>query len=313
MVKRVLAMVGLVALLAACSGGASNTPAAPSIAPTSAASGAVSGAGGARPATPSVRATGASPTVPGVGLPPVPTNTPGAGQATAPPATPATPGTPRPLPSASPVAFVPVPWKPGDRTIYDVTTRGTNQSAGSATFTLGREFDTETLSAVLSIGATQDRFVMGWTTATYAPISELRSIVTGQGTIEVRAEFHDGGGTIEVIDRTGTNVHRLNLPPKYYANNQLLMLLRALPFAEGYQGSLVLVPSLGTPATQQMVVTVTGQETITTLLGPVRAWRVEAQFERAATTQVMWYAVENPHYLVKYDNGQYVYTVSQRP
>jgi hypothetical protein len=312
MVKRLLAVVGLVSLLAACGGGA-NTPAAPSAAPSTAASSAASSTGGARSATPSARATGASPTVPGVGLPPVPTNTPGPGQATAPAGTPGTPGTPRALPSASPVAFLPAPWDPGDRTIYEVTTRDTNQPAGTATFTLGREFETDTLSALLSIGTTQDRFVMGWTTATFAPISELRSIVTAQGTIDVRAEFHEGGGTVEVIDRSGTNVHRLNLPAKYYANNQLLMILRALPFKEGYQGSLVLVPSLGDPATQQAVVTVTGQETITTPLGPVRSWRVEAQFEGSSTVQVIWYAVEDPHYMVKYDTGRYVYTATQRP
>jgi hypothetical protein len=70
---------------------------------------------------------------------------------------------------------------------------------------------------------------------------------------------------------------------------------------------------MGDPATQQAVVTVTGQETLTTPLGPVRSWRVEAQFENSATVQVMWYSVDSPNYLVKYDTGRYVYTVSQRP
>lgn len=307
MVTRVLVLVGVVALLAACSGGSAPTPAP---------AGSTSAAGGStRPVATTARATGASPTVPGAGLPPIPTNTAGPSQAGTPgtpaPATPA--GTPRALPSASPVAFVPAPWLPGDRTIYNVTARDTNQAAGTATFTLGREFDADTLSALLNIGTTQDRYVMGWTAGTLAPVSELRSIVTSQGTIDVRSEFHEGGGTIEVIDRTGTNVRRLNLPAKYYANDQLLMILRALPFKEGYRGSLVLVPSMGDPATQQAVVTVTGQETLTTPLGPVRSWRVETQYEGAATVQVMWYSVETPNYLVKYDTGRYVFTVAQRP
>ncbi len=156
------------------------------------------------------------------------------------------------------MAFQPAPWGPGDKTLYDVTTRNGNQPAGTASFTLGREFDTDTLSALLQIGTTQDRYVMGWTTATFAPISELRSIVTPDGTIDISAEFHEGGCTIQVIDRTGTNVRRLNSPPKYYANDQFLMILRALPFKEGYQGSLVTVPSMGDPATLNSVVTVTG-------------------------------------------------------
>jgi len=211
------------------------------------------------------------------------------------------------------VAFLPAPWQPGDRTLYTVTARDTGQVAGTASFTLGREFEAETLSALLAIGSTQDRFVMGWTTATLAPVSEIRSIVTPQGTIDIRAEFHAGGGTVEVINSVGTTVKQLNLPAKYYANDQLLMILRALPFKEGYQGALVLVPSQGDPATLNAVVTVTGQETVTTPLGPVRAWRVEAQFENNPTLQVLWYGVEAPNYLVKYDNGRYIYTASQRP
>ena len=311
MVKRVLTLLGVLALLAACSGNSAPTPAQASV-PTSAPTG-----GSAAPVATTARATGASPTVPGAGLPPMPTNT--AGPAVAVAATPATPapatpaGTPRPLPSASPVAFQPAPWEPGDRTLYEVAARDTSQPAGTASFTLGREFEADTLSAILNIGSTQDRYVMGWTAGTLAPVSELRSIVTAQGTIDVRAEYHQGGATIEVIDRTGTNVRQLNLPAKYYANDQLLMILRALPFAEGYQGSLVVVPAMGDPATQQAVVTVTGQETLTTPLGPVRSWRVEAQFENSAAVQVMWYSVETPNYLVKYDTGRYVYTVTQRP
>jgi hypothetical protein len=308
MVQRILTLLGLVVVLAACGGGGANTPAAPSVGSSAAPSSAA--VSSARSGTPTARAGAASPTVPGVGLPPIPTNTPGGGQASA---APATPGTPRPLPSASPVAFLPAPWGPGDRTLYDVTTRNGNQPAGTASFTIGREFDTDSLSALLQIGTTQDRFVMGWTTATFAPISELRTIVTPDGTIDISAEFHEGGCTVQVIDRTGTTVRRLNSPPKYYANDQFLMILRALPFKEGYQGSLVTVPSTGEPSTLNSVVTVTGQETVTTTLGPVRAWRVEAQFENSNTIQVLWYSVDAPNYLVKYDTGRYVYTVTQRP
>src|SRR5688500_17339576 len=141
MVKRILTFLGLAILLAACGGNSAPTAAPPGV-PTSAAG------GSAMPVATTARATGASPTVPGVGLPPIPSNTAGPSQAGT-PATPtrATPvATPRALPSASPVAFLPSPWRPGDRTIYDVTTRDTGQAAGTATFTLGREFEADTLS-----------------------------------------------------------------------------------------------------------------------------------------------------------------------
>ena len=215
MVKRILTLVGLIALLAACSGGGT----APSTAPTAPINNAP--ANSAAPLIPTTRATPGTPASTAFGLPPLPTSTAGAPRAATPgtplPATPV--GTPRALPSAPPVAFVPAPWQPGDRTLYTVTARDTGQVAGTATFTLGREFETDTLSALLSVGSTQDRFVMGWATATFAPASEIRSIVTAQGTIDIRAEFHVGGGTVEVINSVGTTLNQINLPPKYYAND----------------------------------------------------------------------------------------------
>lgn len=210
---------------------------------------------------------------------------------------------------AAPVTFGRAPWTVGERTSYTVTTRD-GQPAGTATYTVGGEFEAATLSANLAIGSTQDRYQIGFDGRTFAPASELRSIVTENGTIDIRAEYHAGGATIEVIDRNGTVRNQLTLPEVYYANDQFLVILRALPFAEGYSGSLQLVPSQGNLATIPAVVTVTGQETITTPLGPIQCWRVVAQFAGSATQQTLWYGSAAPNYLVKYDNGRYVYTLS---
>jgi hypothetical protein len=214
------------------------------------------------------------------------------------------------LPAADPVTFGRVPWAVGERTSYTVTTRA-GQPAGTATYTVGGEFEAATLSANLSIGATQDRYQIGFDARTFAPASQLRSIVTENGTIDIRAEYHSGGATIEVIDRNGTVRNQLTLPQVYYANDQFLVILRALPFAEGYSGSLQLVPSQGNLATIPAVVTVTGQETITTPLGPIQCWKIVAQFAGSATQQTLWYGVGAPNYLVKYDNGRYVYTLTE--
>lgn len=217
--------------------------------------------------------------------------------------------TPGALPAADPVTFGKAPWTVGERTSYTVTTRD-GQPAGTATYTLGGEFEALTLSANLAVGATQDRYQIGFDGRTFAPASELRSIVAETGTIDIRAEYHAGGATIEVIDRNGTVRNQLTLPQVYYANDQFLVILRALPFAVGYSGSLPLVPSQGTLATIPTVVTVAGQEEVTTPLGTIACWRVTAQYAGAATTQTLWYGVAAPHYLVKYDTGRYIYTLS---
>jgi hypothetical protein len=216
------------------------------------------------------------------------------------------------LPPAAPVAFGKAPWKVGERTSYAVTTRD-GQQAGTATYTVGGEFEAATVSANLAIGATQDRYQIGFDGRTFAPASELRSIVTEQGTIDIRAEYHAGGATIEVIDRNGTVRNQLTLPQVYYANDQFLIILRALPFAEGYSGSLQLVPSQGTLTAIPTVVTVTGKETVTTPRGTIACWRVVADFEGATAQQILWYGVDAPNYLVKYETARYIYTLTGTP
>lgn len=313
MLRRQILVVGLLLLLAACgSGGAppatSGSGQTAAVAPTAAA---------VNPSTaPTVTATGSpragATRTASVG-PVIPPATGTITTRTPAPASPIAAGaTPRPLPSASPVAFGPAPWKPGDKTTYSVTTTD-GQPAGTATYTLGGEFEAATLSAVLAVGATQDRYQIGFDGKTFAPISQLRSIVTAQGTIDIRAEFHQGGATIEVVNSQGTIRNQLTLPPVYYANDQVIVILRALPFAQGYRGLLQIVPSQGDPATIAAVVSVTGQEDVTTPAGTITAWRVEADYENGAATQVLWYSVEAPNYLVRYDTGRYVYLLTAKP
>src|SRR5918998_1525731 len=103
-----------------------------------------------------------------------------------------------PTATAPPVAFNPAPWRQGERTTYAIQDRGTGQQVGQATFVLGREFETDSLSANVTINQTQDRYQMGFNTRTFQPTSELRTVSTAQGTFEIRAEYHEGGATIEV-------------------------------------------------------------------------------------------------------------------
>ena len=306
--RRGISIVLMVLLLAGCGGGGerqATTPTSEPPAPAVATS-APTVVSPARPATPTVAratpvatTTAASPaaraTATSVAASPV--------RATA-PAT-----SPRATPAAPPVAFNPAPWRPGERTTYTIQERDTGQQVGQASYAVGREFETDSLSATVTINQTRDRYQMGFDTRTFQPISEVRMVSAPQTTLQIRAEYHQGGATIEVVSPAGTQRAELVLPPVYYANDQFLLILRALPFADGYRGFLTLVPSQGNPPQIPTTVTVTGQETVDTPLGPIPSWRVEADFD--GEKQSLWYGVEAPHYLVKYDNGRFVYLLSQ--
>ena len=307
--KRVLLVCGLLLLLAACGGGGGTTTPASVNTPESA----------ALTSPPLVATTTTSASTARAGTPAVPTGSaavtaaathPAASTTTTAGTPPVAGGTPRATPTAPPVKFNAPPWQPGEKTTYSVTARDTGQNAGTATYALGREFEADTITAALTVNTTTDNFQLGMTTATLAPVSEVRSVVTESGTIEIRSEFHDGGATIQTISPAGTKQAQLNLPPVYFANDQFLMLLRALPFAPNYQGSLAVVPSQGDPSYITTTVTVTGQEKVSTVNGDVNCWRVEARFEGSDTPQVLWYGVDAPHYLVKYDSNKYVYLLT---
>ena len=287
------------ALLGACGGGGATAPAGGGETPAGGATAAqvIATQAGAPTATAAPTGTAAA------GSPTAPTGVAGSPAGASPRATgPATPAAP-------PVAFGAAPWVPGEKTTYTIQDRSTNKEVGQATYTAGQEFEAGTLSASITINQTQDEFQLGFDAKTLAPTSEVRSVKTPEGNLDIRAEYHQGGATVEATGPSGTQTAQINLPPVYYANDEFLLIVRALPLKEGYRGSLVLVSSQGNPPTIPVTVAVTGQETVTTPLGPLRAWKVEATFENSS--QTLWIGVDAPHYLVKYDDGQYVWLLSK--
>ena len=92
----------------------------------------------------------------------------------------------------------------------------------------------------------------------------------------------------------------MDVPANILDNDQLLMTLRALPFAEGYEGSYVNV--VGQNAAQIADNHPgSGQGAGEVPAGSFEAWKVELDFGQAK--QTAWYQVEAPRDLLQYDNG----------
>jgi uncharacterized protein (DUF302 family) len=92
----------------------------------------------------------------------------------------------------------------------------------------------------------------------------------------------------------------IDVPPNAIENDQLLMTLRALPFAEGYEGKLTTVVGQNV-AKIDTTVRIRGREQVTVPAGSFEAWKVELDFGQAK--QQAWYQAGAPNNLVQYDNG----------
>ena len=92
----------------------------------------------------------------------------------------------------------------------------------------------------------------------------------------------------------------IDVPANAIENDQLLMTLRALPFADGYQTRFVTVVGQSV-AKIDTSIRVTGREKIDVPAGSFDAWKVELDFGQAK--QQVWYQVETPNNMVQYDNG----------
>lgn len=135
---------------------------------------------------------------------------------------------------------------------------------------------------------------------TLKPLAKEKTIVRPDTEATLTITYTEGKVQIDAVVNGKEQSATIDLPDNALENDQLLMTLRALPFAEGYRASLVdIVPD--TASRVNTTVLVEGKEQVTTPAGQFEAWRVELDFGQAK--QTVWYAVEAPYTMVQYDNG----------
>lgn len=142
---------------------------------------------------------------------------------------------------------------------------------------------------------------------TLKPISSTRTIVdkNDQETIEVT--YGDEGALIEQGDRQSG----LSVPAHSYDNDSSLFLWRTLPFAEGYEASYTTIIS-NRRSRQQVVLRVTGKESVTVPAGSFDAWRLEITTSNAR--QLAWFSTDAARVLLRYDNDRNViFELMSRP
>lgn len=135
------------------------------------------------------------------------------------------------------------------------------------------------------------------------PQSARFAIDGPSGKLNCEAQY--SGACVEV-HRKGEDTERtdsLDVPIGSYDSWADLFLWRALALADGYETRYSDILSCTLDKTQNLGVTlkVKGGETIRVPAGTFDAWRLEVR--SGGQTQTVWYGVETPHRLIRYDNG----------
>ncbi len=203
-------------------------------------------------------------------------------------------------PGAPPLTLGVAPWEDGDRVSYTIVDKQGNK--------LGTEdvsFAAAENAWVLTV-ADKAAPQLDSTATVRIDRSSLRplsgeKVIKAQGT-DATVSYTYAGGKLDIkaVVNGENRTAAVDVPANILDNDQLLMTLRALPFAEGYAGSYVNV--IATNARKvNSTVRVTGKETVQVPAGAYSAWRVELNF--AGALQSAWYQDAAPYNMVQYDNG----------
>lgn len=125
----------------------------------------------------------------------------------------------------------------------------------------------------------------------------------------VVAEYSGGKAKLEADTPKGRQSLSVNVPKDAYDNDSVLYIQRAMPLKEGFEASFsnVIVGSGTVVRFKTRVVTV---EEVTVPAGTSKAYKVEMSV--AGAKQYVWYGVDKPFYLVKYDNGNLVLEMAEK-
>jgi hypothetical protein len=139
-------------------------------------------------------------------------------------------------------------------------------------------------------------------------VSVYREIISPDETSVVDGQYQ--GDVVQITAKTDGRQRSspLRLKEHYYENESSLFLWRTLSFREGYTASYRTV--LVNQRAQQVVeVRVTGRESVTVPAGTFEAWRLEVR--SGGVEQVAWYADSERRPLVKYDNSDLLFLLTE--
>lgn len=203
-----------------------------------------------------------------------------------------------------------VPWGNQEEAVYSIRDQQGNE-VGTGIWMIRRTEAVYELHATFVLGEVKDEIFLSMRASDLKPLRGKRALSGTANDFTLDTTYTDGRLHISAQTKDGEKSANLRVSADAYDNDQLLVILRALPYRDNYVARFTtVVPANGSQITTKLKVL--GREMVETPAGTFEAYQVELNF--VSTKQWVWYAVEAPHYMVKYDNGTTVFLlVETRP
>jgi len=197
------------------------------------------------------------------------------------------------------LGFEPAPWQNGSAAGYEWLDASGAQ-IGTSQYDFSLSNGAWTITEKDNIGGVEQMIEMRINAETLAPLSEQKTINTANSNVQLETEYANGKLTVNANVDGNSRSASLDVPPNALDNDQLLMTVRALPFAEGYTVQYVVVVAQNALKVDTTF-TVQAKEMVTVPAGSFESWCVE--ISAGQTKQTAWYQVAAPNMLVQYENG----------
>jgi hypothetical protein len=211
-----------------------------------------------------------------------------------------TPRTSAPTPRASALGLEAAPWQSGSTADYQWQQDASGAQIGTSHYGFDLSSGAWTISETDNISGLEQTMQMRIDADTLAPLGETKAITTSNSTVDLTTKYEDGKLSIAAVVSGQTRTASIDVPANALDNDQLLMTLRALPFAQGFENTYTVIVAQNALKVDTTV-SVLGQESVTVPAGTFDTWHV--QIQAGQTKQDAWYQLDTPHNLVQYDNG----------
>jgi hypothetical protein len=216
-----------------------------------------------------------------------------------------------------------IPWPDEELTSYIIQDQG-GDTIGSFNMTIHKENGTYILTQQLELTIEneqiEDNVIITVDATDLKPISEARTLsippgmIVAEGIWELNASYNAGQLTVETETPVGPEEpYTVDVAEDAFAHDQVLCLLRTPPYEDGYTASytnIFIWPNIEMP---RATITVTGRETVEVPAGSFDCYKLELSLENVPQKYYFWYGVNEPHYLVKYDNEFNIFLLTEHP